>query len=190
MPDKWWNEQFELQGESADFWWLQARRLKRGADLNWESYEKEREHFKSDPDGFFKKEKESGIINVDFELNRIYYFLLGLSVETLAKGILVGRDPKYFSVNKQMTHEIQDYVAECGIQFDSKKIKLLEELSIIVKWKGRYPTPKKIKDWALKEGPYGVNSVPGTILPDNKEDLEEIYSTLNNMLCSESAGKK
>jgi len=187
MSDKWWDEQFELQGESATFWWLQARRLKRGADLNWEAFEKELIHFKSDPDGFLEKEKESGTINVDFELNRVYYFLLGLAVETLAKGILVGRNPKYFSENRNMTHEIQDYVAECGVDFDDKKKKLLEELSIIVKWKGRYPTPKKPKDWTLREGPYGANSMPGTISPDDKQELEEIYSALNSTLCRENA---
>lgn len=185
MINSWWDEQFEIQAESAFFWWLQARRLKRGADLNWEAFEKELIHFKNDADDFLKKEEEAGTINVDFELNRIYYFLLGLAIETLAKGILVGRNPKYFSENKNMTHEIQDYVAECGIGFDNKKIKLLEELSIIVKWKGRYPTPKKPKDWALREGPYGAKSMPGTISPNDKQELEEIYNRLNATLGGE-----
>lgn len=187
MSDTWWDNQFELQGESATFWWLQARRLKRGADLCWEAFEKEWAHFKSNPEGFLKKEEEAGKINVDFELSRVYYFLLGLAIETLAKGILVGRDPKYFSKKKDITHEIHAYVAECGIEFDDKKKKLLEELSIVVKWKGRYPTPKKQKDWTLKTGPYGPNSMPGTISPDDKQELEEIFSALNETVCGKNA---
>jgi hypothetical protein len=187
MSNSWWDQQFERQGESATFWWLQARRLKRGADLNWEVFEKELIHFKNNPDEFFQKEKESGTINVDFELCRVYYLLLGFAVETLAKGILVGRNPKYFSENRNMTHEIQDYVAECDFDFDEKKRKLLEELSIIVKWKGRYPTPKKLRDWALRKASNGANSPPGTISPNDKQDLEEIYSALHNTLGRENA---
>lgn len=175
MSDTWWNDQFELQGESAVFWWLQARRLKRGAELCWEAFEKEWINFKSDPEGFHEREMKSGKTNVDIELTLVYYFLLGLAVETLAKGILVGRDPKYFSKNRNMTHKIQHYIAECDIEFDDKKKKLIEELSIIVKWKGRYPTPKKSTDWTFV-----------SISPDDKEELEEIFSTLNNILCYEN----
>lgn len=130
------------------------------------------------------------MINVDFELSGIYFFLLGLAIENLAKGILVGRNPKYFYENKNITHDIQDYVNACGIHFDIKKKKLLVELSVFVKWKGRYPTPKKLKDWKLKDGLYGANSAPGTISPEDKGELEEIYSTLNSTLCNEALTNK
>ena len=187
MSNEFWNEQYELQGESAFFWWLQARRLKRGADLNWEVYEREIAYFKANPIGYDKRKAEDGQSNVDIELSKVYFFLLGLAVENIAKGILIGRDPKYFSHNKTMTHEIHDYVAECKIDLDEKKRKLLEELSIIVKWRGRYPTPKKRKDWALRNGPEGKNTMPGSISPNDKQDLEKIYEDLESTLRREDS---
>lgn len=89
-----------------------------------------------------------------------------------------------------MTHDIQNYVAQAGIVLDSKKSKLVEELSIVVKWQGRYPTPKKRQDWALRDGPYGTRSMPGRISPDDKPELEEIFNLLNTTLCRENAERR
>ncbi|WP_147275187.1 hypothetical protein [Thioalbus denitrificans] len=189
MSDDWWDEQFDKRGEDPFYWWLQARRLKRGADLIWEIYEKEVQRFLNDPDGFHEEERLAGTTSVDIEMCNVYYFLLGLAVEVLAKGILVGRDPKCLSKNKKYNHNIKGYISECGISFDEKKKELLDALSTIVQWKGRYPAPKYRGDWAPSRTSYAEKTMPGTIAQRDRHELEDIYATLNQILCQEHANR-
>lgn len=173
-----WDKQFQVQSEEPFFWIRQSRRLKLAADLVGNAFTEALSSFKADPKAFFEQEQKTGRFTVEFDSFPVYVFLYGLAMENLGKGVLVSRNPKHFSSGAKLTHEVLPYVEQCGLALTDKRRALLKEIEVAITWKGRYPTPKKLKDWQLRPGPYGNNHMPGAISPDDQPELEAMYAEL------------
>lgn len=167
----WWDEQFELQGRDRNFWWLAAERLGRAADLTYEVAKSAFAQHAVDPDAFVAAERAAGRLNVDLELYKTAYFLYGLSLENLLKGTLIARDPSRFYDRRDFTHGLPKYFDEVGISLTSRQRLLVEQIDILIKWRGRYPIPKKKSDWALRKGPDGPNTMPGSLSIYARDDI-------------------
>src|SRR6478752_8366546 len=131
----WWNEQFEKQAQSADFWFLQATRLRHAADILAKKHGEELARFTESPEDFLANEMRDGR-NISIELFPIYLLLFGLSLENLVKGILVARNPTRFSDSRRLNHGLTDYILECGLTPDDRRRDLLMDLEAVVLWKG------------------------------------------------------
>ena len=173
-----WNQPYQLQSENPWFWLRQARRLKLAADLIGNAHNTALTSLKANPEEFFKEER----FTVELDSFPVYVFLCGLAIENLAKGVLVSRNPKHFKNGTKLTHKLTPYIDQCGLSLSDKQRALLKEIEAGVLWKGRYPIPKKLVDWQLRMGPYGNNQMPGTISPDDKHEIEAIYSELERLL--------
>jgi hypothetical protein len=173
-----WNKQYQLQSEEPFFWLRQSHRLKLAADLVSNVFTEALSAFKADPKTFLEQEQQTGRFTVELDSFPVYVFLYGLAMENLAKGILVSRNPKHFTSSAQLTHGLLTYIEQCGLALTDKRRALLKEVEVAIIWKGRYPTPKKLKDWQLRLGPYGDNHMPGVISPDDQPELETMYAEL------------
>jgi len=88
-------------------------------------------------------------------LNKTYYLLSGLALESLSKGIIVAREPEYDILN----HGLKDLLIKAGIDFSDKKTgawekQLCERLKINIVWSGRYPAPKPKSATDIRYGMY------------------------------------
>lgn len=173
----WWDEQFEKQSQSADFWFLQATRLRHAADILAKKHGEELARFAEAPDDLLANEMRNGR-NISFELFPVYLLLFGLSLENLVKGILVARNPARFSNSRWLNHGLTDYVLECGLTLDGRRRDLLMDLEAFVLWKGRYPTPKTQRQWQLRHGRHGPGQMPGAIGPGERHELESLFADL------------
>ncbi len=134
--------------------------------------------FKEDSQAFFEEEQKTGRFTVEFDSFPVYVFLYGLAMENLAKGILVSRNRKHFSGGAKLTHQLLPYVEKCGLPLTERRRALLREVQEAIIWKGRYPTPRKLKDWQIRPGRYGDHQMPGTIAPNDQPELEAMYAEL------------
>lgn len=73
---------------------------------------------------------------------KVYAFNAALSIELILKAILVVRksDLKY-------KHKLNELAQEAGIQLDADQKLILDSLTSIFTWSGRYPTPTSEKEW-------------------------------------------
>jgi hypothetical protein len=69
--------------------------------------------------------------------------LFGFALENLAKGIIVGRDPKVVTRRKWLVkeHDIAKLFAKANIPLTGDECELLDRTSRLTIWKGRYPIP-------------------------------------------------
>lgn len=179
----WWEEQFELQGRSPTFWRLSAARLWRAADLAFQASNQAMEEFRRDHEAFNRAEQESGRINIDLDLYKAAYFLYGLALENLLKAALI-RDPARFNERGAFDHGLFNYCSDLGLSLTPKQLAIVKELEILVKWRGRYPVPKRKSEWALRKGPYGKNSIPGSLSVDSHNDVLDILRSVRELSIS------
>jgi len=176
MPKRdFWRDQFG-RGKNPAFWWLEARRLKRASDLVWTAYDEALHEFQLNPDEFLAKEQETGITNVDLEISKTCFFLIGLTIEVLSKDILIGRNAE--TSVAQYGHDLRKLIAEVGLSVEQEDSILLNQLSESIMWHGRYPTPKTFDSFMPKIGADGSRVFPGHFAPRSKERAEAICERL------------
>jgi hypothetical protein len=82
-----------------------------------------------------------------------YYFLRGLALENLLKGLIIVAEPNYVTdlgLNDDIkTHKLADLaktvkkLEACDLDFDTPTLEFLKRLADFVWWQGRYPIPLK-----------------------------------------------
>jgi hypothetical protein len=81
----------------------------------------------------------------DVEMYRVAFMLLGMAIENLAKGILVGRNPAWVQDGKlshlPTDHDLETLVQQCGVSVSGEDIVALRVLTEHSVWAGRYPIP-------------------------------------------------
>jgi len=82
----------------------------------------------------------------------VYMLLAGLAVETLIKGIIVAKNPKFVEVEKEQlssgltTHNLQKLYRTAGLRENNSLNDLLLRLQSYVENFGRYPVTKSRQD--------------------------------------------
>ncbi len=82
----------------------------------------------------------------DVEMYRVAFMLLGMAIENLTKGILVGRNPTWVqdgALNKLVTgHDLESLVRRCDVVVEGEDRVALRMLTEHVVWAGRYHIPR------------------------------------------------
>lgn len=175
-----WDEQFDLQRRDPFFWWLAAQRLRRAGDLTFNAASAAISQFRDDPSAFTSTEYAMGRMNLDLDLTKTALFLYGLTLENLLKGILIARDALRFEKPDLLTHRLPDFFDEVGLTLDSNQRFVVEQIEILVVWRGRYPAPKKIEKWKLREDPKGRRHMPGSI---SNDDVGVVIALIDSAEC-------
>lgn len=177
----WWSDSYRKR-ETPTFWWLEACRLKRAAELCRKAYENEVKRWEADPEGYFKY----GVPNHDLELMPVSVFLYALAFENLLRGALIDKDPTWLTIEKKAKrfhgHAITKLVGHIGLNLDQTDHFIVKQLETAIRWRGRYPTPKKQKDWALTKAPGGTKAFPGQLSPEMEGYMEVLYLKLENLI--------
>lgn len=85
-----------------------------------------------------------------------YRLLLGLSFENLVKGIVVAQrlrkddaDPLRGILHHKLSRLFREIDSSC-LALDNEEVTHLEGLTPYIEWAGRYPLPKKAKDYFMR----------------------------------------
>ena len=133
-----------IRKAAPEEWYDYARELKEAADTLWKLKSKEMIYFKTDDSEYLKP-----------NYSRTFFFLNGVSIENLLKGILISENPEYLQYGKisndiSKGHNLKSLALKVkSIDFNKVELKILELLSEVVPYWGKYPVPKKFQD--LKE---------------------------------------
>ena len=129
---------YELVGRDPHTWLFNATQLKRAADTVKVEIDK----------AFAASNHPYGRVPIqDLYLFYSYFLLAGLSLENLAKGILIGRNPNIISngkLNLKMLagssngHYIPNLAGQVGIQLSAEERNILLRLKEFIAW-GKYP---------------------------------------------------
>ena len=135
-------------------WERHAQLLKRAADIIFEKYKVPYDKLCSRSYPYYEMNGKVTQEDEDIHLKEIYYLLLGLSIENLAKAIIMINNPNYLTnegLIKVDKHETDELFRENGITEFIGYEELLRGLASYVKWKGKYPVPLKQEefDWSL-----------------------------------------
>jgi len=154
-PDDVVNWAFNLQGRVPLNWGITAITLSRAADLLYSRSEAARrfqaEVFAVQPGRLVPDPRplsaDEGELLKDTELERVAVMLLGMAVENMAKGILVGRTPSHVKsgeLAKKMTgHDLVGLIKMCEVDLNDTELRALRFLTEAIRWTGRYPIPKE-----------------------------------------------
>lgn len=144
-------KQFHAGQTSSILWELHAQALKHAADKlydihyeavmhEYEDIQKElKEHGRLLPCNRQMADKEVEN-SYDKSLSRIYFFLVGLSIELLLKAKLISMGNK---PEKIIGHDLNRLCEMCKIKIEKDEIDWLKKLTSYIKWQGRYPIPLK-----------------------------------------------
>ena len=184
MKSEWDEEQLNLQQQSPVFWALTGGRLKRASDLTWDAFDRAAKVFGSDPNNYFCRGQSNSLLKLDSELYAVSFYLLGLAIENVARGVLVGRNSGRFN-GRGLSHGLSRYVEESDVKISSRQRELLRGLERVIAWVEHSPAPHSSEEWTTEIG----DPLPGTelnmISPADKYQIEEVYEILVRTLVEE-----
>ena len=132
-------EQFMLRANSPESWRGSARALKVCADLVFVSH---RRAVDAVIGGNVSEAMRGGIA-----IGPVFFFLAGLAIENLVKGLLVlhgGVEAHRASLPGELKgHGIWARVARLKISLSPEEAQLVRRLETAVEWAGRYPVPRE-----------------------------------------------
>lgn len=86
----------------------------------------------------------------DAPIWKVALMLIGMAIEDMAKGIIVGRNPAKIAEGKMTgvptSHDLVDLVRSCRVPLTDEEIVALRVLTEFVRWAGRYPIPMAADD--------------------------------------------
>ena len=143
-------KQFDERGNFVGLWKLRSDELYDAATVVWNTQAKA---FGQYPDGKI----EQIIVG-----SRPALLLMGLCLETLLKGLLVGRDSQLIQGgkidNRLLTHNLERLFADAKISLtDSREEDLVKRLSASVTWLSKYPIPTSAGGTDAPSPDWGTN---------------------------------
>ena len=189
FDDRYVKDHF-IQRQRPLFWWKMARDLAESAETILRSYDRTkrdqkrgRRYRRMIMPGIWQ-----GIMNpLNYEPAHLLY---ALAIENIIKGIIVGRDNSLININparlasiiKDTRHDLRRICRDGKIDLPVSDLALLDKLTAIIKWVGRYPTPLKENNLMsidpTGEWHYAGLSYWGT----DREDTRALYRRLDAML--------
>lgn len=184
MKQEFFDEQFELRGATPAAWVLNARRLKRSADVVFNAWISDVERM---ADGVSPLELD------DLEVAGCAMLLYGLSLENLVKGILVEVDSSVvmngeigkWPGGRQNGHYLPGLFERADISLDSEEQDLIARLTAFVLWAGRYPIPMKSRDMALRQIHLDSPFLPLPMSVQERASFNKLYESLESRLVSD-----
>ena len=175
MRSEFWGKQFQMAAKSPAAWALQARRLKRAADLVFEAYacdlgEMQGEHSPLD----------LGNLETPGPATLLY----GLAFENVIKALIVKKEGAMIDqgrLAKQWPrhHKLVDLASRAGIGLTPAQRDLLARLTAFVEWSGRYPIPLSRDEMPLKQKGVSPAWFPLPVQPHELGLLGDFYQTLD-----------
>ena len=156
--DDTWRELFEIGTRGRVLWAMQALRLRRAADLVYETaLEGIRRHCElmqseewPERGGFslHAVEPEMADAMLDTTVFDIGHMLMGCAIENAAKAFLITQDPGLVTTEGRLdpsitTHNLHVLLRWCGLDLSARDQQIVAILSECVSWRGRYPYPVK-----------------------------------------------
>ncbi len=157
MRKNLWDEQFNLKAKNSSAWALEARRLKRAADLVFEAYAADLHKLVND---------ESPLTLRNLEIAGVATLLYGLAFENLFKARIIEKAPKRVIENDKLSnwfvghHDLDARAPQGGVRLSPAQSDLLARLSAYVQWAGKYPIPKAAERIPLKQAGVFPDSFP------------------------------
>ncbi len=112
------------------------------------------------------------------------FLLYGFALENLLKGLFVRRNPEAIKSDKigvAFSHNLVDLAREAGFNASAAEIALLQKLTTVTVWSGRYPVSKYRHE-------YGLTGLDREALFDDPvgagEDIRELIQRLRGMVTS------
>lgn len=183
--EHFWTDQFEKVAREPITWYLQARDLKRAAEIIFTEHEKGMAAFKSG--------KKTSQMFKQLSLALPYILLAGFALEILVKGIYVAKDKTIVKNGKLMKwpktgHDIKELIKlvnkklnkEKQIKLSEDEENLVQRLSVSIVWAGRYPIPKDSKDRVPSKSGY-----PLTWKPHDRDVFNMLFQRLVKLLIAE-----
>lgn len=118
-------------------WFDYANELKDAAQTLWKSHSSTSITYITDKENYSRK-----------LYSRTYFFLLGVAIENLVKGMLISENPDYLKDGKISSeissgHNLKILSEKINsLNFDSSEIRIFEILSEVIPYWGKYPIPK------------------------------------------------
>lgn len=130
----------------------------------------------------------------DGGLYTVSYMLFGLSIENLAKAILVGKGGVNVGQNGAIKglpkhHDLSSLLEQAGCAPSTEQRKVLDRTARYVVWQARYPTPLKAGEALPKKGDGGEWIEPGNSLPSAERDFLVLRSIWDQLaIAADAAG--
>lgn len=171
MRSEFWSEQFEAKGRSPSSWALQARHLKRAADLVFEAYHSD------------LRNMEGGCSPIDLanlETGGPATLLYGLAFENLFKAVILKKEGAVIEDGRLQKwpgsgHGLVGLADRAGIQLTTTQCDLLSRLTAFIEWGGRYPIPMSADKMRLKQHAVSPEWFP---LPIQPHELAVVHDFL------------
>jgi hypothetical protein len=110
----------------------------------------------------------------------VCFMLFGFALENLAKGIIVCRDPERVTPSgfkgwDTRGHKLVELFELAQIALTDDELGLLERVTRLTEWKGRYPLPMRFDKVTLHEPLLGYIALGESWPPDEYKALCELY---------------
>jgi hypothetical protein len=166
------NNSFESKLQPG-VWELRANNLKRAADNAYEiCYDAIIRIGQCAKEGGEQNPQD----HQDVLVIKVYYLLMGYALENLLKGILIMRKPEKYvqqgSLKGLKTHKLVKLFEDCRLPVDPETKKLLEKLTLHIKWQGRYPVSLRAEDMELDSYNLGAGR-------KIQEELDQLYELVS-----------
>lgn len=161
-----WREQFHLQKKEPLLWGDKAFELFHASDVLNAAYQQAQARHNADPMNYYKP-FGSMVPIYELRLLKLVYYLRGLAVENLLKGILVAKEIKI-----ERTHDLRRLATKAALPLSKRQFLLLDELAGAVTWHGRYHVPLHVEEMTPRAGLRDFPSIPGEL--DEREQTEVI----------------
>ncbi len=144
-------QQFQLKATEPISWKSRAYLLKNAADHLFDIQYEAISHLLESMEIGAKVDKEPVIYGSkgwteqsESSLITIYFLLMGYAFENLIKAMCVLKNPNVLAndkLNGIKSHDLRHLCKQCNLKLDENELALLDELSIYVVWRGKYPIP-------------------------------------------------
>ena len=161
-----WREQFHLQRDEPLMWGDQAFELFHASDILNATYQQAKARHDADPMNYHRP-FGSMVPIYELRMLKLVYYFRGLGLENLLKGILVAKE-----LPAERTHDLRKLAEKAGLALNERQAVLLDELTAVIIWYGRYHIPLSVDQMTPRETLRDFPSIPGDL--DDREQTEVI----------------